>query len=40
MTSPFRQISIAQKQKAEGNDVKAHLKAIQSYLGAGSENVL
>ena len=38
-TSLFKQIPITHKQRAENDDVKAHLKAIQDYLRVGSENV-
>ena len=39
-TSLFTQVPITQKQRREDKDLNAHLEAIQSYLGVGSDPTL
>jgi hypothetical protein len=39
-TSLFKQISITQKQRRENDDVKAHLKAVQAYIGSDVLEIL
>ena len=36
-TSPFKRFPITQKQKREDDDIKAHIKAIQDYIGVEAD---